>query len=218
MISRLEGISKGYRRGSRSFEVLHDFHLSVDRQEILILSGQSGSGKSTLLALMGGYLKPDQGNVFYDGKNLSSMGDADLSQLHAENIGYLPQSNIMISEFTILENVMLKSLVLGENDTREEAMELLHAFSMDALADKYPYELSGGELRRAAIARLFISKPQLYLLDEPTNGLDKNMIAVVMSYLQNNVQKGATAVIATHDDFVMNYGSRIFPVKPIDII
>lgn len=119
----------------------------------------------------------------------------------------------MISEFTILENVMLKSLILGENDTKEAAMELLDRFEIGALADKYPFELSGGELRRAAIARLLISKPQLYLLDEPTNGLDKSMTAVVMKYLENSIQEGSTVVIATHDDLVMEYGSRIFEVE-----
>lgn len=213
MISQLDRISKCYRRGSRSFKVFHDLNLSVARQELLVLAGQSGSGKSTLLALLGGYLKPDQGNVFFDGKNISCMQDVELSQLHSENIGYLPQSNVMVSEFTVLENVMLKSLVLGENDTKEDAMELLHLFEIDALADKYPYELSGGELRRAAIARLFISNPKLYLLDEPTSGLDKNMTAVLMKYLESSIQEGATVVMATHDDFVMEYGSRIFEVE-----
>ena len=213
MISRLDNISKCYRRGSRSFEVFHDLNIFVNKQELLVLSGQSGSGKSTLLALMGGYLKPDQGNIFFDGKNLFSMQDTELSQLHSEKIGYLPQSNVMISEFTILENVMLKSLILGENDTKEAAMELLDRFEIGALADKYPFELSGGELRRAAIARLLISKPQLYLLDEPTNGLDKSMTAVVMKYLENSIQEGSTVVIATHDDLVMEYGSRIFEVE-----
>lgn len=213
MISQLDRISKCYRRGSRSFKVFHDLNLSVARQELLVLAGQSGSGKSTLLALLGGYLKPDQGNVFFDGKNISCMQDVELSQLHSENIGYLPQSNVMVSEFTVLENVMLKSLVLGENDTKEDAMELLHLFEMDALADKYPYELSGGELRRAAIARLLISKPKLYLLDEPTSGLDKKMTAVLIKYLENSIQEGATVVMATHDDFVMEYGSRIFEVE-----
>lgn len=79
MISRLDNISKCYRRGSRSFEVFHDLNIFVNKQELLVLSGQSGSGKSTLLALMGGYLKPDQGNIFFDGKNLFSMQDTELS-------------------------------------------------------------------------------------------------------------------------------------------
>lgn len=144
MISQLDNISKCYRRGSRSFEVFHDLSLSVNKQELLVLSGPSGSGKSTLLALIGGYLKPDQGNVFFSGKILSDMQDAELSQLHAENIGYLPQSNVMVSEFTILENVMLKSLMFGGNDRKEDATELLHVLEIEDLADKYPYELSGG--------------------------------------------------------------------------
>ena len=213
MISWLDNISKCYRRGNRSFAVFHDLSVFVNKQELLVLSGESGSGKSTLLALIGGYLKPDQGDIFFNGKNLSSMQDAELSRLHSEKIGYLPQSNIMISEFTILENVMLKSLMLGENDTKEDTMELLHMFEIEDLADKYPSELSGGELRRAAIVRLLISKPQLYLLDEPTNGLDKNMIAVVMKHLENSIQEGSTVVIATHDDFVMEYGSRILEIE-----
>ena len=102
MISRLSGVSKNYLRGSRNFEVFHDFNLSIKERELFILSGHSGSGKSTMLALLGGYLKADCGEVLFEDKNLSHMSDDELSVLHSEEIGYLPQSNVMLSELTIL--------------------------------------------------------------------------------------------------------------------
>ena len=210
MISRLEGISKTYRRADRSFQVFQDCSLAVEQGEFLILSGHSGSGKSTLLALIGGYLKPDGGEVFFEDQNLSLLQEKGLAKLHAGQIGYLPQSNVMVSEFTILENVMLKGLLLGEEGKKEEAMELLRLLGIETLAQRFPHELSGGELRRAAIARLLLDKPRLYLLDEPSGGLDKESIRVVMNCLEERRREGATIIVATHDDLVTEYGSRIY--------
>lgn len=213
MISKLEHISKSYRRGSRCFEVFSDFSLSVKKQELLVLSGRSGSGKSTLLALAGGYLKPDQGTVSFDGQDITAMDDGKLSQIHVRDIGYLPQSNVMASEFTILENVLLKFLMSGKNEGEAQARELLELLGIAPLAERFPHELSGGELRRVAIARLLISEPKLYLIDEPSGGLDKEMIHTVMKYLTERVHKGGTVIVATHDDLVKEYGSRILEIE-----
>ena len=207
MISRLSGVSKSYLRGSRSFEVFHDFNLSIKERELFILSGHSGSGKSTMLALLGGYLKADCGEVLFEDKNLSHMSDDELSVLHSEEIGYLPQSNVMVSELTILENVILKFLLSKDTDKRPEAMKLLEMLGIDKLADRYPCELSGGELRRAAIARLLLGRPKLYLLDEPSGGLDKECIHLVMNCLKRCTQEGSTVVVATHDDLVKEYAT-----------
>ena len=185
--SKLENISKKYTRGSRSFEVFSNYNLEVKRNELLVLSGRSGSGKSTLLALLGGYLKADEGKVFFDGMDLSSQNDSELSRLHTKRISYLPQSNVMVSEFTVLENVMLKSLMAGDPTNTEKALSLLDLFGIGALADRFPHELSGGELRRVSLARLFVGDPDLYLIDEPSGGLDKDAARVVMEYLKERV-------------------------------
>ena len=222
MFAELRHISKRYTRGTRSFEVFNDYDLSVNKKELLVLSGRSGSGKSTLLALLGGYLKPDEGEVYFDGTDLSSGKDSDLSKLHSERIGYLPQSNVMVSEFTILENVMLKSLLSETADSaesapltivKEKALSLLGLFGIESLADGYPHELSGGELRRASLARLFVSDPDLYLIDEPSGGLDKEATEIVMNYLANMVSEGKTVVVATHDDIVKKYADRIVEIQ-----
>lgn len=222
MFAELRHISKRYTRGTRSFEVFNDYDLSVNKKELLVLSGRSGSGKSTLLALLGGYLKPDEGEVYFDGTDLSSGKDSDLSKLHSDRIGYLPQSNVMVSEFTILENVMLKSLLSETSDSaesapitivKEKALSLLGLFGIESLADRYPHELSGGELRRASLARLFVSDPDLYLIDEPSGGLDKEATEIVMNYLADMVSEGKTVVVATHDDIVKKYADRIVEIQ-----
>ena len=212
IFSKLENISKKYTRGSRSFEVFTNYNLEVKRNELLVLSGRSGSGKSTLLALLGGYLKADEGKVFFDGTNLSSKKDDELSHLHAERIAYLPQSNVMVSEFTVLENVMLKSLMAGDSDTTKKALSLLDLFGIGTLADRFPHELSGGELRRVSLARLFVGNPDLYLIDEPSGGLDKEATRIVMEYLKDRVRDGKTVVVATHDDIVKEYADRILEI------
>lgn len=208
----LENISKKYTRGSRTFEVFSNYDLKVNRNELLVLSGRSGSGKSTLLALLGGYLKADEGKAFFDGIDLSSQKDAELSLLHTERIGYLPQSNVMVSELTVLENVMLKSLISGDPSDSEKALLLLDLFGIGDLADRFPHELSGGELRRVSLARLFLSDPDLYLVDEPSGGLDKEATRIVMDYLKERVNDGKTVVVATHDDIVKEYADRILEI------
>ena len=208
----LENISKKYTRGSRTFEVFSNYDLKVNRNELLVLSGRSGSGKSTLLALLGGYLKADEGKAFFDGIDLSSQKDAELSHLHTERIGYLPQSNVMVSELTVLENVMLKSLISGDPSDSEKALLLLDLFGIGDLSDRFPHELSGGELRRVSLARLFLSDPDLYLVDEPSGGLDKEATRIVMDYLKERVNDGKTVVVATHDDIVKEYADRILEI------
>ena len=212
-LAQLENISKRYTRGSRSFEVFKDYNLSVRKQELLVLSGRSGSGKSTLLALLGGYLKPDDGKAYFDGNNLSSKKDSEISLLHSDRIGYLPQSNVMVSEFTILENVMLKSLIDGDLDATDKALSLLKLFGIESLADRFPHELSGGELRRVSLARLFLSDPDFYLIDEPSGGLDKEATKIVMEYLSDRVREGKTVVVATHDDIVKEYADRTVEIE-----
>ena len=212
-LAQLENISKRYTRGSRSFEVFKDYNLSVHKQELLVLSGRSGSGKSTLLALLGGYLKPDDGKAYFDGNNLSSKKDSEISILHSDRIGYLPQSNVMVSEFTILENVMLKSLIDGDLDATDKALSLLKLFGIESLADRFPHELSGGELRRVSLARLFLSDPNFYLIDEPSGGLDKEATKIVMEYLSDRVREGKTVVVATHDDIVKEYADRTVEIE-----
>ena len=210
MTAQMEHVTKSYRRGKRVLEVVKDMSFSVEEQSFFMLSGRSGSGKSTLLALLGGYLKPDKGSVFFHEQALSEFGEEEIASLHSERIGYLPQTNVLLSEFTILENVLLPFLLFERKKKKEEALELLKRFQIGDLADRYPYELSGGELRRASIARLLLREPELYLLDEPSGGLDKEMTKTVMECMLERREKGATVVVATHDDLVLQYGSRVY--------
>ena len=118
----------------------------------------------------------------------------------------------MVSELTVLENVMLKSLISGDPSDSEKALLLLDLFGIGDLADRFPHELSGGELRRVSLARLFLSDPDLYLVDEPSGGLDKEATRIVMDYLKERVNDGKTVVVATHDDIVKEYADRILEI------
>ncbi|MCR5702546.1 MAG: ATP-binding cassette domain-containing protein [Lachnospiraceae bacterium] len=210
MILQIEDVTKTYSRGNRVFDVIKNVWLDVKEQNLLVLSGKSGSGKSTLLALMGGYLTPDEGSVIYNEKNYQTISENELLRLHSDKIGYLPQSNVLLSDYTILENVLLPFLLFENERKKEEALEIMERLDIKELANRRPFELSGGELRRASIARLLLRQPQLYLLDEPSGGLDKETTQIVMECLKERVEKGATVVVATHDEQVLNYGTRVY--------
>lgn len=210
MILQMEDVTKSYNRGNRVFKVIENVRLNVDKNELLVLSGKSGSGKSTLLALMGGYLRSDEGRILFGDKDYQLMNESELSKYHSDKIGYLPQSNVLLSDYTILENVLLPFLLFEKEEKKEDALDIMDRLGIKELAQRRPFELSGGELRRASIARLLLRRPLFYLLDEPSGGLDKDTTQIVMEYLKECVESGATVVVATHDDQVLEYGTRVY--------
>lgn len=208
MLLELNNITKSYQRGKRKFPVIAETSISIETGELLVLSGKSGSGKSTLLALMGGYLKPNAGKIRLNDEMITEMDDDELAIIHSEKIAYLPQSNVMLSEFTVMENICLQSFISGREYNKDKLTELIELLEISPLIDMYPPELSGGELRRVALARMFLNEVELYLIDEPSNGLDEVMVKKVMQYIQKYIQNGSTVVIATHDQMVKQYGNR----------
>ncbi len=211
----LEGrnIGKQYKKGSRI--VLEEVDFSLHKQDFFVVTGASGSGKSTLLAIAGGYLKPTTGEVIFQGKNLYALRDKTLSALHNQTIGYVPQSNVLLKGYTVLENV-LAPYFLGtgkdsdekRNQVKERALELLEALQIKNLSQSYGYELSGGEQKRVSLARALLGEPELLIADEPTTGLDKDTAILIADYLDAYVKKGKTVFVATHDELVMGYGNR----------
>jgi ABC-type lipoprotein export system ATPase subunit len=161
--------------------------------------GRSGCGKSTLLSLAGAMDFPTAGQVLVDGVSTSALKDDALTQLRREKIGFIFQSFQLIHTLTVLENVELPLLLAGKKNTRGIARERLAWVELDELGERYPHQLSGGQMQRVAIARALVQSPSLLLADEPTGNLDSATSNLILTLLQRLTREQNTAtLIATH--------------------
>lgn len=189
--------------------ILDNLNISIQGGKFAVITGPSGSGKSTFLAILGGYLKPTAGYVEVDGENITGMNSRELSIIHANKIGYLPQWNVMLKKSTVLENIILPAVINDDKKSKswylEKADSHLRNLGIEDLKDNYPYELSGGELKRASLARALIMEPDILIADEPTTGLDAVTATRILEYMAAYAAKGKTVIIATHDDKAGGY-------------
>lgn len=192
--------------------ILKDVNLKFEEGDYVAIMGESGIGKSTLLACLAGILKPESGEVIWQDKDLYKLNDLQLSKLHRNTISYVPQSNVFLKEYSILENLLFPYMETGEIEEKHEkrAGELLEALKIKEMRDRFPYELSGGELKRASIARALIMNPEVIVFDEPTTGLDNKTGEIILSFLSYYALKGNLVIIASHDQKVMNYSNRVY--------
>ena len=211
---RLNGLCKEYRRGGAAFRAVDRASLTLEAGDFASVIGRSGSGKSTLLNMAAGLLRPTTGTVELEGTDLASMDDAALSQLRNERVGFIPQGASALPNLTVLENVMLPfCLWPREGDGEGTARLALEHCGADRLADAYPSELSGGELRRAMIARALVNRPALLIADEPTSGLDVESARGVMELFSKLNGEGLALLLASHDLEALRYGKRVFTMS-----
>jgi ABC-type lipoprotein export system ATPase subunit len=178
---------------------LHDVSLEVATGQFLALVGRSGCGKSTLLNLAGAMDFPTSGQVLVDGISTTSLSDAGLTQLRRQKVGFIFQSFQLLHTLTVLENVELPLLLAGVADARPSARQRLEWVELADLADRYPHQLSGGQMQRVAIARALVHSPRLVLADEPMGNLDTTTGAVIVELLQRVVrEQKVTVLMATH--------------------
>ncbi|MDR0589541.1 MAG: ABC transporter ATP-binding protein, partial [Spirochaetaceae bacterium] len=177
----LRDLGKEYRRGGRAFNAVNRVNLSLGPGDFISVIGRSGSGKTTLLNMGAGLLKPTQGSVFFEGKDIYALEDKEISFLRNKKIGYVPQGQSLLSNFTVFDNVCMPwFLFKREGDVEGRAFTLLEKVGISRLASSYPKELSGGEMRRTAIARALINEPRLLIADEPTGDLDAQTTAEIL--------------------------------------
>ena len=195
----LQNVSKNYFTDDQPVRALDDLSLEVSRGEFVAIVGRSGCGKSTLLSLAGAMDFPTSGQVLVDGVATSLLEDDRLTLLRREKIGFIFQSFQLIHTLTVLENVELPLLLAGKKETREVARERLAWVELDGLGERYPHQLSGGQMQRVAIARGLAQSPGMLLADEPTGNLDSATSNVILSLLQRLTREQNTAtLIATH--------------------
>jgi putative ABC transport system ATP-binding protein len=198
-ILSLQGVCKDYVTDGQRVKALEGVALEVQAGEFVALVGRSGCGKSTLLNLAGAMDFPTQGAVLIDGVNTSGLDDAGQTQLRRGKVGFIFQSFQLLHTLTVLENVELPLLLAGNPAAREEARERLKWVELDGLGERFPHQLSGGQMQRVAIARALVHSPKLLLADEPTGNLDTTTGRVVLELIQRLTRERQTATImATH--------------------
>ncbi len=198
-ILSLQNVSKDYLTDGQPVHALSGLSLNVERGEFVALVGRSGCGKSTLLNLAGAMDFPTSGKVLLDGVSTSSLNDGGLTQLRREKVGFIFQSFQLLHTLTVFENVELPLLLAGKHNPREAARERLAWVELEGLGDRYPHQLSGGQMQRVAIARALIHSPSILLADEPTGNLDTTTGNVILELLQRLTREQNTATImATH--------------------
>ena len=198
-ILSLQSVSKEYSTDGQSVHALKNVSLEVAEGEFIALVGRSGCGNSTLLHLAGAMDFPSSGMVCIEGRATSGLNDAQQTALRREKVGFIFQSFQLLHTLTVQENVELPLLLAGKPGAREAALESLHWVELDGLGERYPHQLSGGQMQRVAIARALAHSPRILLADEPTGNLDTTTGAVILDLLLRLTCERKTATImATH--------------------
>jgi putative ABC transport system ATP-binding protein len=198
-ILSLQSVRKDYSSDGQPVRALDGVSLDVEAGQFVALVGRSGCGKSTLLNLAGAMDFPTSGSVLLDGVETSTLKDAGLTQLRREKVGFIFQSFQLLRTLTVLANVELPLLLAGKTNAREAARERLRWVELEGLGERYPHQLSGGQMQRVGIARALIHAPKLLLADEPTGNLDETTGNIILELLRRlSREQNAATVMATH--------------------
>ena len=196
-------VHKTFQKGDERIDVLTGANLKIERGDALSIVGASGAGKSTLLHIMGTLDMPDQGEVFYEDKNLCTLSSPVLADFRNQHLGFVFQFHHLLPEFSALENVMMPALIrrMSRQEAQEKARRVLDEVGLAKRLEHKPGELSGGEQQRVALARALILNPPLLLADEVTGNLDQNTGEEIHKLLADlNEDKGITIVVVTHNE------------------
>jgi lipoprotein-releasing system ATP-binding protein len=199
---RVEQLFKSYGNGGKRVEVLKGVDLTFSQGEKAAIVGASGIGKTTLLHILGTLDRPSTGKVFYEGKDIFTLNETDLSVFRNREIGFVFQFHHLLPEFSALENTMMPCLIRGtpEKEAESRAETILTLVGLKERLSHKPGELSGGEQQRVAVARALVLEPKVLLADEPTGNLDTKTGESVFDLLQElNRIKGVTLIVVTHN-------------------
>ncbi len=199
-IIAVQRVTKQVVDSTGTLTILHDIDFQLAPRESVAIVGASGSGKSTLLALVAGLDTPTTGSVKLAGTELFTLGEDERAAVRARHVGFVFQNFQLLAHLTALENVMLPLELMGRNDARAAATEMLQRVGLGERLGHYPKVLSGGEQQRVALARAFVVQPAVLLADEPTGSLDFATGERVMELMfELNREAGTTLVLVTHD-------------------
>ncbi|MEP1596251.1 MAG: ABC transporter ATP-binding protein [Halieaceae bacterium] len=209
-------LCKTFQQGDEIITGLNKVSLEITKGEFLCLSGPSGSGKTTLLNALGGLDTPDSGEIQVGEYRLDKLSKGELADMRLHNIGFVFQAYNLVPVLSARENVEFVMQVQGVSaaQRRQRSDAVLAEVGLAGMETRLPAELSGGQQQRVAVARAIVSKPELVLANEPTANLDSKSAAQLMDlFVELNVERGITFVIATHDSRVMGYARRLIHMQ-----
>ena len=202
------GLHKTYKKSAEKVPVLRGLDIEVHKGEFLSVIGASGSGKSTMLHLLGTLDKPDEGQIYLDGRRIDNLPSEQRDQLRNQTFGFIFQFYHLLPELTAIENVLMPQMIANSfgqwwskrKELRRRATELMERVGLSHRLKHKPREMSGGELQRAAIARALINHPRVLLADEPTGNLDAGTGVQIVQLLRDlNRDEGLTIIMVTHN-------------------
>lgn len=216
-ILEVKNVSKIYttRLGSAKVQALSNMNFSVEDGEYVAIMGESGSGKTTLLNILASLDRPTGGEVLLGGKNLTSIREKELSAFRRDNLGFVFQDFNLLDNFSLKDNILLPLVLQGKTVSyMEQALEpIADRLGITELLPKYPYEVSGGQKQRTAVARAIITNPQLILADEPTGALDSKASAELLNVFGEINRSGQTILMVTHSTNAASHANRILFIK-----
>ena len=200
-VLEIENVDKVYGQGETSVQALRNISFRVRKGEFMLIVGSSGSGKSTLLNMIGLLDRPTKGKVIIDGIDTSTLNDNQLSTFRNSKLGFIFQFSNLLSDLTVLENVILPRKIQGTlENAEEEARTLLKTVGLESQMHKFANKISGGQAQRVAITRALINKPTIVLADEPTGNLDSLSAETTIHLLKSlNRKLNQTFIVVTHD-------------------
>ena len=203
------------RFGGNQVEALKDVNFSVEQGEYVAIMGESGSGKSTLLNILAALDKPTEGKVFLKEKDLSKVKEKEMAAFRRNNLGFVFQDFNLLDTFSLKDNIFLPLVLSGTSHKEMERrlLPLADKLGIKNLLEKYPYEVSGGQKQRAAVARAVITQPQLLLADEPTGALDSKAAKELLKLFTSLNQDGQTILMVTHSVKAASTAGRILFIK-----
>lgn len=216
-ILEVSGLKKTYstRFGGNKVEALKNVNFKVEQGEYVAIMGESGSGKSTLLNILAALDKPTSGKVMLDGKDLSRLKESAVTAFRRDHLGFVFQDFNLLDTFTLEDNIYLPLVLAGKSYKvmNDSLLPIAQRLGIEHLLKKYPYEVSGGEKQRAAVARALITNPKLILADEPTGALDSRASDELLRLFEEINRQGQTIVMVTHSTKAASTANRVLFIK-----
>lgn len=201
--------SKSYEKNHKKIDVLRNINYKFLKGKFYVIMGESGSGKSTLINIISGLVKNDSGKILFDNKEVKDSNS--YAKIRNKNIGLVFQSFLLHDNLTSLENVMMPLFINGSNKNNN-AFLLLDSLGLKDRINHYPYELSGGEMQRVAIARSLINNPDFILADEPTGNLDKKNEKFIFEYFKK-ISSDKCIIVVSHNESIKKYADTVLILK-----
>lgn len=203
------------RFGGSQVKALSSVSFSVESGEYVAIMGESGSGKTTLLNILAALDKPTGGEVLLDSRNISEIRDKELSAFRRENLGFVFQDFNLLDTFSLRDNIFLPLVLSGKKygEMQKKLLPIANRLGIMDLLNKYPYEVSGGQKQRAAVARAIITDPKLILADEPTGALDSKSTDSLLQVFSELNQAGQTIIMVTHSSRAASRAGRVLFIK-----